>query len=229
MHFSKFACLTTLVLACFSVSSRRVNNPFAHLENLDDLSELRSSSELHLLLKHPDIQAFLSDLPRIEKNLKIGIPSGEYRRRPEPITLDRIRRYHEDTGRKFSASMQMVAAKLLQEANINGMQLDNFNPNKNSVVKAHIRHSRDQSKAECLRKNRNRKKGTSKFKCESTLTERDVMSQYKTKGSKKFNPFMSQRKKVKGGTRRSGFKKPTRKTGTKRIKMKVRRPVKRRG
>jgi len=225
MHISKFACLTALVL---SVSCRKVNNPFAHLEQLDDLSEL-GNSELHLLLKHPDIQAFLSDLPRIEKNLKIGIPSGEYRRRPEPITLDRIRRYHEDTGRKFSASMQLVAAKLLQEANINGMQLDNFNPNKNSVVKAHIRHSRDHSKAECLRKNKNRKKGTSKFKCESSLTERNIMSQYKKKGSKKFNPFMSQRKKVKGGTKSSGFKNSRRRTGTKRIKMKARKPVKRRG
>lgn len=221
MHiFTRFACLNTFVL---SVSPRRVNNPFAHLEQLDDLSEL-GNSELHLFLKHPDIQAFLSNLPRIEKNLKVGIPSGDYKRRPEPITLDRIRRYHEDTGRKFSASMQLVAAKLIQEANINGIQLDNFNPNKHSVVKGHVRHQRDQSRAECLRKNKNRKKGTSEIKCKSTLTERDVLRQYKKRGSKKFNPSMSKRKKMKGGTRSSGFKTPRRRAGTRRIKMKAKKP-----
>lgn len=225
MHiFPRFACLSTFVL---SVSPRRVNNLFAHLEQLDDLSEL-GNSELHLLLTHPDIQAFLLDLPRIENNLKVGIPSGDYKRRPEPITLDRIRRYHEDTGRKFSASMKLGAAKLIQERNINGLQLDNFNPNKHSVVKGHVRHQRDQSRAECLMKNKNRKKGTSEIKCKSTLTERDVLRQYKKRGSKKFNPSMSKRKKMKGGSRSSGFKTPRRRPGTKRIKIK-RKQIKRKG
>lgn len=226
MHiFPRFACLSTFVL---SVSPRRVNNLFAHLEQLDDLSEL-GNSELHLLLTHPDIQAFLSDLPRIENNLKVGIPSGEYKRRPEPITLDRIRRYHEDTGRKWSATTKLNKAKWMQEANINGIQLDNFNPNKHSVVKHHVRHQRDQSRDECLMKNKNRKKGTSEIKCKSTLTERDVLRQYKERGSKKFNPSMSKRNKIKGGTKSSGFKTPGRRTSKKRIKLKARKPINRRG
>merc|ERR1712038_1750920 len=210
---------------------RRIKNLFSKLEQIEDLSEL-SDSGLRLLLKHPDVKNLLADLPKVEnikgRRRKLGIPSDEYKRIRRPVTLDRLRRYHEDTQKKFDLETTLLLAKLKNLQKVTGGSGRNFNPNEHLVVNSHIRNARDQSKAECQKRNaRNRGR---KFNCETTLTADEIRNQYRRKGNKRFNPLMSkQAKKVKGGrygNKKMGFKSGTSRTnssvryGNRRMKMK---------
>merc|ERR1719219_951555 len=54
------------------------------------------------------MKLLLDDLPKIEETaaeykelIKAGVASRIFARRRQPITLDRIRRYHEDTQKRF--------------------------------------------------------------------------------------------------------------------------------
>ena len=210
--------LNSLVLLNFS-ECRRIKNLFAKLEHIDDLSEL-SDSGLRLLLKHPDVKSLLSDLPKIEniegKQRKLGVPSDEFKRIRRPVTLDRLRRYHEDTQKKFDLETQLFMLKLQKLQKVSGFSARKFNPNKHLVVSGHIRHARDQSKAECEKINKN--SDGKKISCESTLTAEQVERQYRQNGSKRYNPRASKQaknvKRGKYGTRKSSFKKGTSRTST---------------
>jgi len=210
---------------------RRIKNLFAKLEQIEDLSEL-SDSGLRLLLKHPDVKSLLADLPKLEsvegKRRKLGIPSDEYKRIRRPVTLDRLRRYHEDTQKKFDLETTLLLAKLKNLQKVTGGSGRNFNPNEHLVINSHIRNARDQTIAECQKKNA-RSRGK-KIACKTTLTAEEVRKQYRRNGSKRYNPLASkQAKKVKGsryGNKKSGFKSGTSRTstgiryGSRRMKMK---------
>lgn len=198
---------------------RRIKNLFAKLEQIEDLSEL-SDSGLRLLLKHPDVKSLLADLPKLEsvdgRRRKLGIPSDEFKRIRRPVSLDRLRRYHEDTQKKFDLETTLLLAKLKNLQKVTGGSGRHFNPNEHLVIDSHIRKARHQSTTECQKRNA-RSKGK-KFNCESTLTATEVRKQYRRNGSKRFNPLASkQTKKVKGGrygNKKSGFKSGTSRTST---------------
>merc|ERR1711972_197936 len=114
--------LNSLIFVNLS-ESRRIKNLFAKLEQIEDLSEL-SDSGLRLLLKHPDVKSLLSDLPKIEniegKQRKLGVPSNEFKRIRRPVTLDRLRRHHEDTQKKFDLETQLFMLKLQKLQKVSG-------------------------------------------------------------------------------------------------------------
>merc|ERR1712066_61071 len=107
------------------------------------------------------------------KQRKMGIPSDEFKRRiRRPVTLDRIRRYHEDTQKKFDLQTKLFMLKLQKLQKVSGLSARKFNPNEHMVIEGHMRHARDQTRADCERKQR-QSKGT-KIKCETTLTADQV-------------------------------------------------------